>query len=329
MTTALSAIAEIYYLGKLINEPAPVTGGRSHKIWKITTQQGEFAVKQLLINGNAEQFVNLRNIEHLTTRLVERSFPALVALQHQGEPICILDNDYYAVYPWIKGCNIEPAALQMPQVQRIGQLLKKLHDMSLPDIKLLPASYTMVTAEDWRRLAVAARQCGLSFAQHLFEQLQVIIQLDESGAAAFSRLTAARVISHGDLDPYNILWCDSQTFSIIDWELAHFAPAIVDYAATLLYWSVVDCQTLDLDRVKAFCTGYGALDYSAAQLAEAFYIVLGQWLKWFKFNVERILAVETDEPMKAVSLCESNKTFTTIMYLLPLITRLADEIIAG
>jgi len=326
MTADITTITHAYGLGKLLEPPIPVIGGRSHRIWKLHTGKGCFAVKQLLLEGaHPNKLAEVRETERLAYSLSQQQFPALAAMLYQQEPILAVGDKHYVLYPWLEGVTIAPAKVGPQHAYLIGEALGKLHQFPARDTALARFTYRVFTEQEWRYLADRAAEYRLPYATQLATHLATLINLDLQGSIGFEQLGADVIISHGDIDPYNVLWCDKGSFRIIDWELANLAHPAVDFIATLLYWSLNGASTIRAEHMQRFSAGYSACCSFKGMIAVAFYIVLGHWLKWFEFNLLR--ATNTaDLSIKTISVNEAQKTLDTVIYLAPLIADVARVI---
>ena len=227
-------LAQAYTLGDILEPPVQIAGGRSHQLWQCVSQQGRFAVKKLAIEPQQKKkLAEIRETERLAYFLSQYAIPALAALQHKHDPIFCIAENCYLVYPWINGFHIFPTQVKPAQAYGIGKILRQLHqfpvDTIVPKIQLPLFTYHALPESQWQALADAAIACRLPYADRFKEYLPTLINIDQQGNIALGKLEEARVICHGDIDPYNVLWLDTQSFYLIDWELANLAPPVVDF----------------------------------------------------------------------------------------------------
>ena len=82
-----------YNLGKLINEPTVVTGGLMHKMYHVSTDQGEYAIKVLNpdIMKRPEALANMINSEKVSNSLLN-IIPLVAAKTFNGKNILEFDK---------------------------------------------------------------------------------------------------------------------------------------------------------------------------------------------------------------------------------------------
>jgi aminoglycoside phosphotransferase (APT) family kinase protein len=81
-------------------------------------------------------------------------------------------------------------------------------------------------------------------------------------------LSAGEIVCHGDFGPYNLIWQGDALTGVIDWDLAHPAPAVHDVAFAA--WQIAPLRPDDLaaemgltppfpraTRLRAFARAYG------------------------------------------------------------------------
>lgn len=109
-------------------------------------------------------------------------------------------------------------------------------------------------------------------------------------------LATENVISHGDLEPKNVMWYQ-ENLKIIDWESAGNLNPMHDLIETAIYWSVNDSGSIVKEKFLAFISGYqkrvGILQADWKMILEQGYL---SKLSWLEYSLKRSLWIEcTDE----------------------------------
>lgn len=94
-------------LGEVIGEPVEVKGGLLHKMFRVCTSSGSYAVKVLNseIMKRPTALKNTINSEKIAA-LFANSIPVVAALTVDGKQIHEKDGCYYMVFNWIDGKSI-------------------------------------------------------------------------------------------------------------------------------------------------------------------------------------------------------------------------------
>ena len=96
-------------LGKLLEEPVEVNGGLLHKMYRVSTSNGIFAVKVLNpeIMKRADALSNMVNSERVA-KAFDAIVPAIVSHEIDGRQIQKSGEYYYFLFPWIDGASVFP-----------------------------------------------------------------------------------------------------------------------------------------------------------------------------------------------------------------------------
>lgn len=92
-------------LGTLLSEPQAVTGGLLHQMWRLSTTQGVFAVKQLnpAIMRKPDIQDAYRLTEQIAADFAAQGIPAVAALTCNEDRLQHIDDHMFIVYTWIEG----------------------------------------------------------------------------------------------------------------------------------------------------------------------------------------------------------------------------------
>ena len=97
-------LAKLMYtlrLGTPVEEPVRIEGGLLHKMYRVSTSNGLFAVKVLNpeIMKRPDALSNTVHSEKVV-KAFEGLIPAVVSLEIDGKQVHKLEEKYYMVFPW-------------------------------------------------------------------------------------------------------------------------------------------------------------------------------------------------------------------------------------
>ena len=122
-------------LGNLKNQPVRIFGGLLHKMYKVETEIGEYAVK--LLNPNImkretamKNYIFSEKVSHIAS---ESGIPAIPAIGDK-EFIHYIDGSYYMVFKWVKAKSILPEKVSQENCIKIGKILAQLHNIDFSNI---------------------------------------------------------------------------------------------------------------------------------------------------------------------------------------------------
>ena len=95
----INNLMESLKLGAVINEPVQVTGGLLHKMYRVNTNKGTYAVKVLNteIMKRPVALQNTVNSEKIAT-VFRAIIPVVSALEIDGKQIHEMDGNYYMIF---------------------------------------------------------------------------------------------------------------------------------------------------------------------------------------------------------------------------------------
>lgn len=282
----------------------PVARAWSNRVYRLTTDAGSFAVKEL-----RNPWQESRWSEWLVEawQFEQQAYAAGVSMP---TPILRSDGGCLAWVDTVDGSGEAPVRLHHwidgypaplgpvdPSVARwAGRLLATLHDLAIvPDDRGRFPIPNTDAVDRWPSLVAAARRHGASWAASLADHAASVEMIaDLAGAAALR--SEAEVMSHGDVDQKNIVLGDAGP-ALCDWDVA--GPVVprrelADVAMSLAAWSNEDIAR---QVVTAYRESHDAeLCFVASDLGPS----MMSGLDWLAFNVERAIGARPAEPADAV-----------------------------
>ena len=115
-------------LGNILKSPVRVHGGLLHKMYHVTTSDGEFAVKALNpeIMKRPYALTNMINSEKIA-RAFAGVIPLVCAIETGGKQVQHIEGEYYFVFPWLEGASVFGKDITTRHCETIGRILGKMH----------------------------------------------------------------------------------------------------------------------------------------------------------------------------------------------------------
>lgn len=276
----LAHLADAYSLGR-IHQARYLAEGLMNRNWRIETDRGVFALKQIV---------------DVPVPKARRSLSVLDSLDARGLPVCPprrsssadvvveVGGRHYCLLPWAAGTHRQGADLAPEEASTLGALLGRIHTSLASPKAGLPAP------ADVSRAKVTAPEAAVAEADRF---LEVIGRIEDPGAfdlAAASAVERRKVLiaehaalrpaselprgpvgwTHGDFQPLNVLWDGSAVSAVLDWDRLGVRPYAEEVVRTAQVSFGVDDGRLDLRLVAAFAAGYrSAVPVSDEDLADA------------------------------------------------------------
>lgn len=240
--------------------------------WRVSSQRGDFAVKQIV---DVSLPLARRNLA-VVAALAADGVPAAVATPSAaGELVVEIEERGYALFPWIPGDHIPGVDLTEPQAYELGTVLGGIHlGLNQARQNLLPDKPTglrasvptpeaaLEEADRFAGLALADAQAGSDFGRQVVTFLgQRRVLLDKYAALrpTSDEPRGAFGWRHGDFHHLNVKWLDGRVQGVLDWDrirVGNFGEEVVR-SSTLIFGR--ESGDLDLVGVRAFVNGYRSI----------------------------------------------------------------------
>lgn len=313
----LNNLIQNFNLGQQLQPPERVHGGLLHIMWRLDTDKGSYAIKQLSkdIDLKNEQIIkNYELSEKIASRFVANGIPGICSIAQSNKYLFIIDGTGFLVYPWVKAKALDQHAVSEPHALKIAEILAKMHRLNLDDPEIIQPEFYTHTNQKILELLDKAKNFNCPFARDLKKNQNNILVSNEAYQNAIPTLKTDTVISHGDLDQKNVLWDIDNNPILIDWESACTINPTYDIINTAFYWSGITSnfdKDLFFKMIEAYQKAGGIInkDHLVAACNGSF-----NWIGWLAYNIERSCVVGESEH-KNVSIEQVNQTLATILRL--------------
>ena len=308
------ALAEKYRLGTMESPITPVSGGLMHKMYKVQTTTGTYAVKSLNpeIMSRSGVMENYAEAERLERILEEKGLPVVAALSFDGKKMLSVNGRYYYIFPWQEGEITDFNVITSKQCYKAGELLGRIHGI---DAQSTSSEAPTLSTVDFEKLLEEAKSKNSAIAPLLEANIKLLEYAQNKLNDARKKLPAITVISDDDMDPKNIMWNDGNAY-VIDLECLGYSNPVSSCLNLALQWAGTVTCDLAKDNLEAFFRGYlSAYDNGFRAYDELFGIAY-TWIEWLEYNINRALGI-VSEDTEEIKLGEeeTRNTIERIKYL--------------
>jgi thiamine kinase-like enzyme len=331
-TTHLNLLCERMGLGSSLNTAITrIYGGLLHIMWRLNTNKGSYAIKQLSkdIDLENEQVIkNYEMSEQIASCFIAQGIPGVCAIFQSQKHLFIIDGSAYLVYPWVNAKALGKNEINEDHALIIARLLAKMHLMNLHIEGIGEPEFDIHDSKYLTDLIKQSTQMQLSFAEILNSNRFTLLEINENYLGSIEILKKHTVISHGDLDQKNVLWTDKKQPLLIDWESARKLNPTYEIVNAALDWSGV---TTDLninlfhELLKSYVESGGLIEKQ--MIKAAFYGVIGNWINWMVYNINRAITQENPE-QRNIGVEQVMQVLPTILRVKILMPELMNEIIS-
>ena len=130
-----SKVTEKLQLGNIIEKPTQVTGGLTHRMFKLFTDKGKYIVK--LLNPNimkrSTAIANFTRADSLEEILKEHNIEAIYSLKFNNKKMQEIDGQFFYVYEWFDGKSLKDNEITKYHCKEIGKVLADIHNIDLKE----------------------------------------------------------------------------------------------------------------------------------------------------------------------------------------------------
>lgn len=285
-------LCKTFGIGNVIGEPVEVKGGLLHKLYRVTTDKGEYAVKCLnpSIMKRGCALNNMINSEKISAILGSK-VPAIMAKEIHGNHVHLFEEQYFMIFSWLDGKSIFPPEIKEEHCHIIGNVLGKIHslDISVPGLVLKCEAHPLF---EWKEYLAMGRKEKSIWISGYEEALEDIMNWNRKVLKAQAELSEDQVISHRDLDPKNVMWQGSNPY-LIDWEAAGYVNPYQELLEVLNYWANDGNGGLHKNYFMALLNTYSKYKcLDEVNWDAVFDSGYEGMLGWLEYNLKRALGIE-------------------------------------
>ena len=280
-------------LGSMTAEPISLTGGHMHKMFALETLTGKYAVKALNpgVMLRPEAMGNLVNAENIA-QISAKHISAAPAKTFNGVAIQEIDGQYYYVFDWIDGITFSHDNLTVKHSEIMGNILADLHNIDFSSL-CLEDDYSYKEYEfDWDFYLQKGIQAHADWVDLVKNNLANLHDWNKRLIDGSNKLSVGTVISHGDLEPKNVIWKNNVPI-VIDWEAAGFIAPSYDLFETAVYWAKDIQNKIQKDRFITFINSYKNRNTNLTIDIDAVLYKGFVRLGWLEYSLKRSLGLES------------------------------------
>ena len=299
------------YNWKIKGEPVRLTGGLMHKMYRVDTDRGVFAIKLLnpFVMQRKTALENFARAERLESLMEQNGIPAVFALSFGGRKMQELGGQYFYVFDYYPGKALSADGVTEYHCEAIGRTLAKIHGI---DRKEKAQSFSE-TAIDWDFYLSELKKADRKLYAELGSAKEIIENLQTNGNRAGKKLPPISALCHNDMDCKNVLW-SGEDFRIIDLECLDYGNPFSELFELALCWSGLERRQIDFGLFRAFLQGYKAAGGEMPKDPETLYDCNTGRLGWLEYNIKRVLGIDCGADEKEIGIGQVRETLRLIVY---------------
>lgn len=300
-------------LGKLLGCPVRISGGLTHKMYKLETNNGKYIVK--LLNPNIMKrptaMNNFNKADKLEEILKQNHIPAIYSLKFNDKKMQEIDGQYFYVYEWYDGKSLKDNEIKEINCKKIGKVLAQIHNINFYQEKYERDEIDI----NWNYYINLAKEKNSPIYEMLYDKVDILNDSMNKSNIAIKKLSNIVTICHNDMDSKNVLWINDD-FKLIDLECLGYCNPYLELYELALCWSGYETCNIDFNLFKVFIQSY----MNNTKLKEnidwenLYYANYGR-LEWLEFNIKRSLMIDCDtEEEQLLGINEVKETIEHVVY---------------
>lgn len=321
----ITKLMSVCGLGTTKQPLSNVSGGFLHRMYRVETDYGLFAVKHLNteIMKRPDAFKNYLRAESMEQILEREGIPIIPALSIQGRKMQEVEGNYFYLFHWQEGSITDWYHITGEQCRMAGNILGRIHAIHPEHIEHTEPELSNI---DWTGYIQKAVEENSEILPILQENKELLIRAEQEMNRARLALPDLLCISDEDMDPKNIMWENGKPW-VIDLECLDYGNPISHAFQLSLQWSGITTCSLSIQKVMAFFDGYlEAYDNYFRAYDEVFGLAY-TWVEWLDYNIRRALGIQCmDEAEQKMGISEVNNTIGRLRYLHSMESEIKDAL---
>lgn len=309
------------YNWHLKEEPVRLNGGFMHKMYKLETDQGTYALKLLnrFVMQRETAMENYAVAEKLELLLEQRQIPILPALIFDGKKMQEIDNEYFYLFDYYAGKALKDKEITEYHCTEMGRSLAEIHNI---DYRFKDENFEEMSI-DWSFYLAEMKKTNMRLYEMLKDNYALIVESQNKGNRARKNLVNALAICHNDMDCKNVLW-NGDDYRIIDLECLSYSNPQMELFELALCWSGYESCQIDFRLFQAFLQGYVSAGGQLPSDWETLYDCNNGRLEWLEYNIKRVLGIDCGEDEKEIGAKQVEETVKHIIYY----SKIKEQILA-
>lgn len=234
----------------LKGDPVRLNGGFMHKMYKVNTKQGTYALKLLnpFVMQRKTALENFTHAEQIERLLEQEGIPILPALSFDGRKMQEIDGNYYYIFDYFSGKALKVGEITDYNCTEMGKILAKIHNID----KKYESRSCCDMSIDWEFYLTGLKKVDIRLHELLNDAFPIIESSQIKGNLSRKKLPPVVSICHNDMDCKNILW-SGKDYRIIDLECLSYNNPFMELFEMALCWRDMSSAKLTFSCFNLFC----------------------------------------------------------------------------
>lgn len=291
----IEKFCEVNNLGTVKNI-TKLTGGLMHKMFKVETTKGIYAIKILNkeVIARKEAYDNFVISEDIANLAKDNNINVSCALKINNNYLNELDGAYYMVFDFIEGKTLKDEEITIEHCKKIGKSLAQIHTLDYSNLDLEAIIKESNLSIEWGKYINHKSISNMSYKDLLLANYKKLDSWLKRANERYNESNGTLTICHRDMDPKNVMWNNDNPI-IIDWESASLDNPYRELIEIALSWSGFLSNNFSEEKFKAILEEYTkVMPFEHNRYITICGNLVGRF-GWLKYNLERSLGIITND----------------------------------
>lgn len=276
---------------------AKLTGGLMHKMFKVKTDKGIYAVKILNpeVMKRETAYNNFVVSEIISNLAKDNGIPVSSALKIDNNFIIEYEENYFMIFDFVHGKTLKDEEITIEHCKKIGKILSEIHDLDYSHLGLDTEIKEDHFYVDWKEFTKNERFNNMSYSDIYLKNYPKYYSILQKVVDKFNESNTTLSLCHRDMDPKNVMWSDGQPI-VIDWESASLSNPYRELLEDALCWSGFLSNNFSQDKFLAVVNEYAknknivGIDWQSVIYGN----LVGRF-GWLDYNLKRSLGLKSND----------------------------------
>lgn len=299
--------------GAVVSPIQSVSGGLMHRMYRVETDCGTYAVKHLnpAIMKRPGVHDNYKRAEEIESLLENEGIPIVPAITVNGRKMQEIEGQYFYIFNWQEGRITDWNHISEEQCYQAGNILGRIHAINPRNVSHKEPELSAINWQDYIRRAGEEKS---EITSLLEDNAELLINVERELNRARIALPDILCVSDEDMDPKNVMWENGRP-RVIDLECLDYGNPISHVLQLALQWSGIVTYHMDIEKMVAFFDGYLAVYDNCFRAYSNVFGLAYTWVEWLEYNMQRALGTCVDEKEQKLGITEVKNTIRRIQYI--------------
>lgn len=274
-----------------------LTGGLMHKMFKVETNKGIYAIKMLNqeVMKRETSYSNFVLSETISNLAKENGIPVSSAIKIDNSFIIKFEDNYFMIFDFVNGKTLKDEEITIEHCKKIGAILSNIHSLDYSHLGLDTIILEDHFSVDWEIYTKNEKFNSMCYKEIYLNNYPKYYSIMKKVLENLNKSNTTLTLCHKDMDPKNVMWSNGQPI-VIDWESASLSNPYRELLEDALCWSGFLSNNFSEEKFLAVVNEYAKnKNISNVDWYAVIYGNLVGRFGWLDYNLKRSLGLKSND----------------------------------